>query len=110
MAGKINSGPLGPDRGTVKHDVMIIDNKATRIIKIRAHEFTLGDVDDVEIYAAQPIYEWQQTDKGKFVMEKAVETPEWHKMVDVSVYSYKFVITAKLKEQDYTFYALKWGS
>ena len=29
------------------------------------HQFNLGDVEDPDIYAAQPIWEWQQTEKGK---------------------------------------------
>jgi hypothetical protein len=28
------------------------------------HEFTLGDVEDPEIYAAQPLCEWQTTEMG----------------------------------------------
>lgn len=40
-------------------------------MKITFHIFTMGDVDDIDVYVAQPIYEWQQTDKGRWVMENA---------------------------------------
>ena len=33
-------------------------------IRTLLHEFRLGDVEDPEIYAAQPIWEWQQTEAG----------------------------------------------
>ena len=35
------------------------------------HEFSMGDVEDPYLYAGFPIYEWQQTDKGKWVMAHA---------------------------------------
>jgi len=47
---------------------------------------------------------------GKWVMKHAVETPEWHKHLDQSVYGYRFAIVAKLKDKDYTFWTLKWNS
>lgn len=31
----------------------------------------MGDVDDIDVYVAQPIYEWQQTKQGKWVMKHA---------------------------------------
>lgn len=31
----------------------------------------MGDVEDPDIYAAQPIYEWQQTEQGTWAMEHA---------------------------------------
>ena len=34
-------------------------------VTLVVHEFTLGDVDDPEIYAAVPLYEWQLSDAGK---------------------------------------------
>ena len=30
----------------------------------------MGDVEDPEIYCAEPIYQWQQTPAGKWCMEK----------------------------------------
>jgi hypothetical protein len=37
--------------------------------KINFHSFGMGDVEDPELYAAQPLYEWQQTEQGQWVME-----------------------------------------
>jgi len=33
------------------------------------HEFTMGDVEDPHIYVTAPIWEWQQTQQGKFAMK-----------------------------------------
>ena len=40
-------------------------------MKIRFHSFRMSDVDDPEIFAAQPIWEWQQTVKGQWAMKNA---------------------------------------
>lgn len=107
---KSSQGYLGPEPSVPTHDVMIIDQHAHRIVKVVVHEFKLGDVDDVEIYAAQPIWEWQQSEKGKWIMEKAIESPTWYRNNDMITWSQNFKIVAKLKEKDYTFYQLKWGN
>lgn len=78
-------------------------------MKIKVHEFRMNDVDDVEIYAAEPIWNWQQTDAGKFVMEHAAEPPVWHSYHDYSTYGTKIAIVADLKEKDITYFNLKWG-
>jgi hypothetical protein len=70
------------------------------------HEFRMGDVEDVELYAAQPIYEWQQTPEGKFCMEKATDL-EYHTQVDHVTMGYRVVITGYLSGKHATFWALK---
>jgi hypothetical protein len=74
--------------------------------KYRLHEFTMGDVEDVEIYMAQPIYECQQTPAGKFWMEKATEL-EYHTQMDYLTMGYRVVITGYLSGKNATFWALK---
>jgi hypothetical protein len=88
---------------------MVIDDKVYQIHNVRVHEFMMGDVDDPDLYAAVPIIDWQKTEKGAWVMEHAVEEPMWHKHIEAVTYGWKFIITAKLKGPDYTFYMLKWG-
>lgn len=59
------------------------------------HDFTMGDVDDPDLYAAQPLYEWQASDFGQWVMKNAVDTPTWHRHADPISFGYKYTITAK---------------
>lgn len=40
-------------------------------MKIKFHTFNLSDVEDPEIYAAAPIWDWQQTKKGQWAMNNA---------------------------------------
>jgi hypothetical protein len=71
------------------------------------HTFTLGDVDDPEIYAAAPIWDWQQTAAGKWVMKNAHAKPSWHKHFDMMTYGHKFQIRADLTPEQITFFELK---
>lgn len=80
------------------------------IKNVVVHSFELSDVEDPDIYAAEPIWAWQQTDSGKWVMKHAVEEPIWHRIMDPARYCYKYRITAKLTDKDYTFWCLKWPS
>jgi len=107
---RADRGYLGEHPTTATHDYMVIDDRAYRIHKVVVHTFMLGDVDDPELYAAEPLINWQNSEMGKWVMKHAVETPEWHKHLDQSVYGYRFAIVAKLKDKDYTFWTLKWNS
>ena len=88
----------------------IINDHVVRFSDICVHEFTMGDVEDPDLYAAEPLLEWQHSEMGKFVMSKAIETPEWHRHADHTTYGYQYAVVAKLKERDYTFWVLKWGN
>lgn len=70
------------------------------------HEFTMGDVDDLEIYIAEPIYQWQQTDHGKWCMEKA-EDIYWTSTPNPHIYGHQIQIIGTLKDKYATFYTLK---
>ena len=85
----------------------VIDDRVVRISNIVVHEFSMGDVEDPDLYAAQPISEWQDSAAGKFVMEHAVEKPYWTRMIDQYNYGYRYVIVARMREPDQTFFRLK---
>ena len=85
----------------------IIDNNVVRFSDICVHEFTMGDVEDPDLYAAQPIWEWQVSDAGRFIMEHASEPPYWIRQVDHSSYGHQYRIMARLSEPNQTFFKLK---
>lgn len=72
------------------------------------HEFTMGDVDDPDIYAAEPLWQFQQSEKGQWVIEHSLETPIYQRVIDQMYYGYKYKVSARLTEQDITFFLLKW--
>ena len=104
------SGHIGDKPKQPTFEVMVIDGVAHRIHKTVVHKFLMGDVEDPDLYAAEPLLEWQHSEMGKFVMSKAIETPEWHRHADHTTYGYQYAVVAKLKEKDYTFWVLKWGN
>jgi hypothetical protein len=71
------------------------------------HEFKLSDVDDPDLLAAEPIWNWQQSDSGKWVMENAIQKPSWHRHTDIYTYGYRYQIRADLTPEQITFFELK---
>ena len=91
-------------------ETKIVDGKPVHFRDVCVHEIKMGDVEDPDIYVAAPIWEWQQTDAGMFVMEHAVGKPYWTQHMSVASYSRVYRIMARLSEQNETFWKLKWGN
>lgn len=104
-----HQGYLGPEPKQKINQYMVIDDRVHEIHNVVVHKFSMGDVDDPELYAAQPLYEWEKSEAGKWVMKNAVETPMWHKYMSPGDYSQVYAITAKLKAKDHSYFLLKWG-
>ena len=73
------------------------------------HSFSMGDVDDPEIFMAQPIWEWQQTELGQWVMEHCKD-PKYSIGADGANWGHRVKLYGELEDQDATFFKLKWGS
>ena len=68
----------------------------------------MGDVDDIDIYVAQPIHEWQQTEQGKWVMEHA-NNLTYHTAPDPYTFGYRVSIRGEIAEGPHlTEYLLKY--
>jgi hypothetical protein len=90
--------------------VEIIGDKAVKFRDVCVHEIRMGDVEDPDLYASAPMWDWQQSDAGKFIMEHAVEKPYWTRQADISSYGHLYRIMARLSKQHETFWTLKWGN
>ena len=88
-------------------EYQIIDDRVVRFSDICVHEFNMGDVEDPDLYAAQPLSNWQDSEAGRFVMAHAVEPPYWTRMIDQYNYGYRYAIVARMRESDQTFFRLK---
>ena len=78
--------------------------------EVIVHAFQMGDVDDPDLYAAQPLIEWEKSDAGQWIMKNAADTPTWHRMADPSTYGYKYQIRAKLMGPVLTEWLLRHGA
>lgn len=90
-------------------EVKIVDEVPVRFRDVCVHEFFMGDVEDIDIYVAHPIWEWQQSEAGCWVMGNAEEEPYWIQNMDINSLGYRIRIMARLSEKNETFWRLKWG-
>lgn len=72
------------------------------------HEFTMGDVEDPYLYAAFPISEWQDTEKGRWVMANINSEATFHVQQDFASLGYRVVITGNLTPEAETYFRLKY--
>jgi hypothetical protein len=86
----------------------VVNNKSVKYSDVLVHKFVMGDVEDPDLYAAQPLSEWQQSEAGQWVMEHAVEVPFWHRQIDPYSFGHTYCVIARLSEQDQMYWALKW--
>ena len=77
--------------------------------RLSLHQFRMSDVDDVEIYVAQPIYEWQQTPQGRWCTELA-ENLHYLTGFDPNGFGYRITITGDLEDKLATEFLLRWNN
>ena len=79
----------------------------TRTIVV--HSFTVGDVEDPDLYAATPLIDWEKSEQGQWIMENAIEIPSWHRLADPVSMGYRYQIRATLMGSKLTEWLLKYG-
>lgn len=87
----------------------LIGDRVEEAKRVVVHKFSMGDVDDPDLYAAQPLHEWEQSAAGQWVMQNACETPTWYRVADPTSFGYKYEIHAKLMGPALTEWLLKYG-
>ena len=71
------------------------------------HRFKLSDCEDPDIYAAAPIFEWQKTEAGQWVMAHCRD-PAYKVTTNFDTIEYEVVIYGDLSDEDATYYTLKY--
>lgn len=84
---------------------MVIETK-----EIVVHRFIISDVDDPDLFAGEPLWEWQNSERGQWVMERSIETPVWTRVMEPVYYRYQYVITARFDTKTLTEYYLRFGN
>lgn len=98
--------------GTIRFRVIEKDGQEVveEIHKIVVHRFKLSDVDDPDLYAAEPIYKWEKSEPGQFVMKHAIDKPEWRRHLDQSTYGHEYAIVAELEMKKLSEFYLRYGN
>jgi hypothetical protein len=78
--------------------------------EIVVHTFNLSDVEDPDLMAAQPLWEWEKSDFGQWVMKNAADIPTWYRTADPVTYGYRYQIRAKFMGPALTEMLLKYGN
>jgi len=99
--------------GRIRYQV-VQENGQDRVLEIHKkvfHRIRMSDCEDPDLMVADPIYKWQQTDAGKFVMENAIKgSPEWQRYADPMTFGHTYCIIAEMESKKLTEYYLKWGN
>lgn len=93
-----------------RHKYNIVGDRVEEVKELVVHSFSMGDVEDPDLYAAQPLYEWEQSEFGQWVMKNACDVPTWHRIADAATFGYKYQIRAKFMGPALTQMLLKYGS
>jgi hypothetical protein len=68
----------------------------------------MPDCEDPEVMLAEPVWRWQQTDHGRWVMENAHDLT-YHQQIDAQHWGYDVVIRGVLSDpRKITEYFLRW--
>lgn len=91
---------------TVEHD----DNTITvdEIHKVVIHRFQVNNFEDPDLYAGEPLWHWQQTPQGQFIMKHAVDKPEWRRHENLTM-GYEYAIIVEIEKKKLTEFYLKFG-
>jgi len=90
-----------------RHKYNIVGDRVEECKEFVVHSFQMGDVEDPDLYAAEPLWKWQNSDIGQWVMKNAADTPTWHRMADAVTYGYRYQIRAKFMGPALTEYLLR---
>ena len=78
-----------------------------RTICYPVKEIRVSDVEDPDLVVAQPMWEWQQTEAGKYVMEHSNPRPSWYHSYDYTYYGNLYIIKAYFTPEQLTYYKLR---
>jgi hypothetical protein len=102
-------GWLGTPPTKTTYEYTVVGDRVEQIKTVVVHSFSMGDVEDPDLYAAMPLIEWEKSEVGKWVMANAVETPSWHRAANPYNYGYMYQIKAKLRGPALTEWLLRYG-
>ena len=87
----------------------IIGDRVEECKTVVVHSFTMGDVEDPDLYAAEPLINWEKSEQGQWIMKNACDTPTWHRLANPTTFGYQYCIRAKLMGPALTEWLLRYG-
>lgn len=92
------------------HKYNVIGDRVEECRTVIVHQFAMGDVEDPDLYAAEPLLKWEKSEQGQWVMKNAADTPTWHRIADPASMGYRYQIRAKLMGPALTEWLLRYSA
>jgi hypothetical protein len=86
----------------------MLEKEEWEAVEVDVHEILMGDVEDPDLMIAEPIYKWQQSEAGKYVMENSNPTAKWVRSNSPSYMGHKYTIKAYFTDKEVTYWKLKY--
>tara|TARA_Y100000389_G_scaffold112748_2_gene109831 strand:- start:1024 stop:1287 length:264 start_codon:yes stop_codon:yes gene_type:complete len=86
----------------------MLEKEEWEAVEVNVHEILMGDVEDPDLMIAEPIYKWQQSEAGKYVMENSNPTAKWVRSNSPSYMGHKYTIKAYFTDKEVTYWKLKY--
>ena len=77
-------------------------------VKVIVYRFSLLDIDDPDLIAAEPMLNWEKSEQGQWVMNNSIEKPTWHRLMDPNIFGFEYLIQATFTPENYTYWKLKY--
>ena len=78
-------------------------------VDVIVHKFRMGDVDDPDLYAAQPLYDWEHSEIGQWVMQHSISTPTWYRVADHYNFGHVYIVKATFDSKSHLIWKLKYA-
>jgi hypothetical protein len=76
--------------------------------KLTLHSFNIGDVEDPELYAAEPLHKFMQTEQGQWIKANCPD-PRYIVRPDIQCWGHKIIVYGDVEDQLATEYLLRWS-
>jgi hypothetical protein len=88
------------------------DDVVKEIHKVVVHKFDIWTFkdEDPDVYSAEPIFDWERSEAGQFVMKYAMNKPEWVKHADPVWMGYRYIVIAELEAKTLSEFYLRFGN
>lgn len=87
---------------------ILTDGTIEKVHKVCVHTIRVSDVEDPDLFAAEPLDEWIKSEKGRWIMKHSRKQPIWDKNTTIADYYHTYYIIAWLEEKDLTYWKLKY--
>lgn len=75
--------------------------------RVLISEFRIAESEDIMVTVAQPLWEWEQTEQGRWIKEHGVDT-KFTITPDIDIIGHRVKISSQLSEIDLTYFKLRW--